>query len=157
MSYVLTDGGSKVTVFPYNVGLLRRDNPNVSFPSVPTDAQLAEWNVYPVIDMPTPAYDPLKQAVSEINPEYDGAVWRQMWAVRDLADYEARLVLDEALASLRSERDQRLSATDWTQLPDADLTPEKRQAWVAYRKQLRDLPENTPNPLNPVWPAEPGR
>ncbi|MGE5552816.1 MAG: tail fiber assembly protein [Betaproteobacteria bacterium] len=59
----------------------------------------------------------------------------------------------QALAALRAERDARLAACDWTQLPDVPLTPEQKAAWAAYRQALRDLPETTTDPFNPVWPV----
>ena len=30
-----------------------------------------------------------------------------------------------------------------------------KNAWATYRNQLRDLPENTVDPLNPIWPSIP--
>lgn len=57
-----------------------------------------------------------------------------------------------ALAVLRSERTALLSASDWTQVPDA---PVDQAAWATYRQQLRDLPENTEDPANPTWPSIP--
>jgi hypothetical protein len=57
--------------------------------------------------------------------------------------------------ALRSERNRRLAATDWTQLPDAPLTPDQRTACAAYRQALRDLPQNTADPANPCWPPRP--
>ena len=56
-----------------------------------------------------------------------------------------------ALSNLRSKRDELLRGSDWTQLPDA---PCDREAWAAYRQELRDLPQ-TVDPLSPVWPVEP--
>ena len=47
----------------------------------------------------------------------------------------------EAMTELRLERDRRLMACDWTQLPDAPVTPDMVTQWRAYRKQLRDVPE----------------
>lgn len=38
---------------------------------------------------------------------------------------------------------------------DTPLTEEEKQAWAVYRQALRDLPENTENPLEPNWPAKP--
>jgi hypothetical protein len=61
--------------------------------------------------------------------------------------------LESAALDLRQRRDALLYATDWTQVPDA---PVDRAAWAAYRQALRDLPGNTVDPLNPVWPEEPG-
>jgi len=52
----------------------------------------------------------------------------------------------------RRERNRRLAACDWTQVPDA---PVDQAAWAAYRQQLRDLPFNTSDPRNPIWPEQP--
>jgi hypothetical protein len=60
--------------------------------------------------------------------------------------------LESAALDLRQRRDALLYATDWTQVPDA---PVDRAAWAAYRQALRDLPDNTVDPLNPVWPEPP--
>lgn len=55
-------------------------------------------------------------------------------------------------ALFKIERNNRLSASDWTQLPDA---PVDQAAWATYRQALRDLPDNTSDPSNPVWPELP--
>jgi len=60
-----------------------------------------------------------------------------------------------AWVALRAERNRRLLASDWTQLPDVPLTSQQKQMWAAYRQALRDLPENTADPNNPVWPEAP--
>lgn len=57
--------------------------------------------------------------------------------------------------SLRSQRNTLLSECDWTQLVDSPLSVEEKADWAAYRQLLRDLPENTQDPLNPIWPAKP--
>ena len=53
---------------------------------------------------------------------------------------------------VRKERDRRLSATDWTQLPDVPIAT--KEAWAAYRQSLRDITEQ-PDPFNIVWPTPP--
>jgi len=53
---------------------------------------------------------------------------------------------------LRLERNKRLIDCDWTQVPDA---PVNQAAWATYRQALRDLPDNTTDPRNPVWPEKP--
>ena len=58
---------------------------------------------------------------------------------------------EQLLAMLRSQRNSRLAATDYLALADATLTDEMR----AYRQALRDLPANTVDPANPVWPTKP--
>lgn len=60
--------------------------------------------------------------------------------------------LDAAWGNLRAMRKQKLSACDWTQVPDA---PVDQAAWAVYRQQLRDLPSNTTDPRNPAWPSPP--
>lgn len=63
--------------------------------------------------------------------------------------------IDELLTKIRTKRNQLLSECDWTQLPDAPLTVEQKQAWSIYRQALRDFPENC-DPYNPVWTVKPG-
>ena len=54
---------------------------------------------------------------------------------------------------LREERDRKIAATDWTQLPDV---PEAtRTAWQTYRQALRDVPQNYTNMLDVVCQLEP--
>ena len=56
---------------------------------------------------------------------------------------------------LRSERDNLLLSSDFTQLGDIGLSESKKTEWVTYRKALRDLPANTSDPANPNWPTKP--
>jgi len=59
---------------------------------------------------------------------------------------------EQALAALRRRRNQLLTETDYLALADSTLTDEMR----SYRQALRDLPANTVDPANPVWPVKPG-
>jgi hypothetical protein len=63
---------------------------------------------------------------------------------------------DELIAAgwvrLRAERDARLAACDWTQLPDS---PVDKSAWASYRQALRDIPQATAKPFEVVRPEEP--
>jgi|DEB0MinimDraft_10_1074344.scaffolds.fasta_scaffold23404_4 hypothetical protein len=59
---------------------------------------------------------------------------------------------EQAWIELRAKRDQLLTETDYLALADLTLTDEMR----AYRQALRDLPANTVDPANPVWPIKPG-
>ncbi len=51
---------------------------------------------------------------------------------------------------LRSERNRLLAASDFSQLADAGVDA---AAWATYRQALRDLPANTPDPLDVTWPT----
>lgn len=71
-------------------------------------------------------------------------------------DYGAgRWVGDEgaAWAAVRAQRDVRIAATDWTQLPDVPLGT--REAWAAYRQALRDITLQG-DPFAIAWPVAPG-
>lgn len=59
---------------------------------------------------------------------------------------------EEGWIHLRSERNALLASTDWTQVADA---PVDSKTWAEYRQALRDLPANTDDPNNPVWPTPP--
>jgi len=52
----------------------------------------------------------------------------------------------------REERNQKLSLTDWTQLPDA---PVSQSNWAIYRQALRDIPLQDDFPWKIDWPTIP--
>tara|TARA_A100001234_G_scaffold203563_1_gene197815 strand:+ start:385 stop:672 length:288 start_codon:yes stop_codon:yes gene_type:complete len=58
----------------------------------------------------------------------------------------------EQMAALRAKRNQLLAETDYLALADHTLSADM----TAYRQALRDLPSNTTDPANPVWPTKPG-
>ena len=62
----------------------------------------------------------------------------------------------EVLAyTIRSERDAKLSATDYLVVPDYPISPEDLEAVKVYRQALRDIPEQSGFPKNVQWPVEP--
>ncbi len=63
--------------------------------------------------------------------------------------------IDSAWVELRAKRQGLLSGSDWTVLPDVDLTVQEVEKWKIYRQELRDLPKNTPDPRHVVWPISP--
>ena len=73
--------------------------------------------------------------------------------VTDPSKVQAKL--DAAWTQLRAERNRRLAACDWTQLADAHLSQEKKDAWAAYRQELRDLPDELTDPTQVEWPLDP--
>ncbi len=58
---------------------------------------------------------------------------------------------ENAWIGLRDKRTQLLANTDWMANSDVTMSDE----WRTYRQALRDLPANTSDPANPVWPTEP--
>jgi hypothetical protein len=60
--------------------------------------------------------------------------------------------------SLREMRNSKLSKSDWTQIPDAGLSEEKREEWRQYRAALRNIPSTQSNVTmveGIVWPTPP--
>ena len=57
----------------------------------------------------------------------------------------------------RNTRNQLLSDSDWTQMPDSPLTDEAKALWVTYRTALRDITShsNWPNLEEADWPTAP--
>jgi len=56
----------------------------------------------------------------------------------------------------RNKRNHLMKESDWiVSVSDSPFTPEKIEEWKVYRQALRDLPSNTTDPENPVWPVAP--
>lgn len=55
----------------------------------------------------------------------------------------------------RAARNALLDGSDWTQMPDADLSDDQKSQWRVYRKALRDLPVAYPDPFSVTWPTKP--
>lgn len=51
------------------------------------------------------------------------------------------------------KRNQLLSESDWTQLPDVPTATQ--QMWQSYRQALRDITDQENYPLDVVWPTSP--
>ena len=76
---------------------------------------------------------------------YDGATFTPEDAISD----------DELSAQERVKRNSLLSDSDWTQLPDSQLTEAKKSEWSTYRQSLRDVPSQSNFPTTITWPTKP--
>jgi hypothetical protein len=147
--YVLIKNGV-VETYPYSIGNLRKDNPNVSFPRTPNETLLTQWGVFPVRIVPAPSQDYTKN-ITEGSPEnVDG--WRQTWVVTDATTDEIAQRTQAQADGVRSQRNQLLSESDWTQVADA---PVDKAAWATYRQALRDVTQQAGFPWDVQWPVAP--
>ena len=64
----------------------------------------------------------------------------------------AELQVEAQWKELRQQRNRLIAETDYLALSDSTLSAEM----ATYRQALRDLPANTTDPANPVWPTKPG-
>ena len=55
---------------------------------------------------------------------------------------------------IRAQRDALLKDSDWAAFPDATPKPSK-EAWLTYRKALRDIPQAFSTPESVVFPNKP--
>jgi hypothetical protein len=91
---------------------------------------------------------------------FDGYELNQLEVVDGVVQVKSQSAQDAEIAAklmenIRSKRTFLLSETDWTDLPNSPLSSEKKVEWQNYRTALRDMPANTTDLENPVWPEPP--
>ena len=152
MHVKITNGS--VDTYPYNVGQLRRDNPNTSFPKKITDDTLASYGLVPVtiVDMPT-INDRIQKADRESQPSLVDGVWTIGWITSSKTSEETQAWDNNVAESNRLTRNNLIAETDFYALSDVTMT----DAMTAYRQALRDLPDhsNWPNLESGDWPTKP--
>jgi hypothetical protein len=123
---------------------------NTSFSaSGPSDDFLADQGAKKVTVFK--AHDRATQKLVSVDPyEEDGIVYTV--SVVDKTAEEIAADLDSKAAQIRSQRNQLLTASDWTQVLDA---PIDRTAWAAYRQALRDITSQEGFPASVQWPNDP--
>jgi hypothetical protein len=64
-------------------------------------------------------------------------------------------VPDSVLAAslVKSKRNALLATSDWTQMPDVEISTKAQ--WAAYRQALRDVTDQPGYPFSIVWPTPP--
>jgi hypothetical protein len=92
------------------------------------------------------------------NFDYDTLKWSDETLKPTLEELTIRsdqLVVVRKWKELRTERNKRLSQCDWVATRAFTTNTPVPDEWKAYMQTLRDLPANTTDPENPVWPAAP--
>ena len=151
---------------------LRDDNPQTSFPKQITTEILDSFGYDAVLNgAAATVTGPYERSVRDGVEEIDGQ-WFTKFVVGPIftdttdedgnvttaADNEAAYrtrIDDEAAAGIRSQRDQKLTACDWTMLSDSPLSDDAKTEWQAYRQALRDMPADSGFPHSVTWPTEP--
>ena len=143
--------GSTVEAYPYSLGLLRKDNPNTSFPKQPSVADLAAFNVYPVTEA-NPTVGDGQHLVKVWTPTLVSGDWVLAHEAVDLTSDEIAEATAVLAADAREKRDGLLAATDWAAMPDS---PTMSSAMTAYRTALRNVPAQSDVPTTSTWPTAP--
>jgi len=118
--------------YPRHIGDIQLD------PAGSEDYAPVEW-----VDRPT--FNSERERCYIGNPVNLNGVWKTSWIVEQIPD-------SEQADKLRLKRNEFLKECDWTQLEDS---PVNKVVWAAYRKSLRDLPEQSGFPWEVVWPQKP--
>jgi hypothetical protein len=124
--------------------------PNTSFGDRgPTLDWVAEQGYY-VITVWKPYDHTTEKLVSAAPHLYDGMCC--IVDVEPLTAEELQSRIDTQWSVIRSQRNQMLKDSDWTQLSDS---PVDKAAWALYRQALRDI-TTQPDPFNISWPKQNG-
>lgn len=133
---------------------LQRAFPNVSIALPVVASDLDALGVDPIMQSPQPQITRFQSVIRTglVQDEFNNWMWD--YAVVDW-DQEA---IDAATLKqwevVRSERNVKLIDSDWTQLKDVQLSPEKELEWTTYRQALRDITSQS-DPFEIVWPTKP--
>jgi hypothetical protein len=108
------------------------------------------------------------ETIRHFNPNFEGLIsFSHIYEEIKYADgyekppkeeFEAKLqeLIDaQPWKELRTERNKRLSQCDWVATRAFTTNTPVPGEWKAYMQALRDLPANTTDPSNPVWPVAP--
>ncbi len=153
MSYVKTQNG-EVAQYPYHLNLLKKENPEVSFPRTMSDELLASYGVYNVEIQTAPSFNPKTQIIeSSYHPVLVDGVWTITMNVVDLDEEGIAVAASTKGQMQRDERRLKLLETDWWAVSDRTMTSEQ----IAYRTALRNLPthSNWPYLDDDDWPVKP--
>jgi hypothetical protein len=93
---------------PYSVRQLKADHPDTSFPRTPSDALLAEYDVFRVQSTPRPETGP-DEVAEPGDPALVDGQWVQTWDVRPLTPEELDDRATSERLSRREEASRRLS------------------------------------------------
>lgn len=151
MSYVLIKNNT-AKKYPYSIYDLKKDNPNTSFPDVLSQGQLRELGIFKVVREEKERSHLKNYSYGEV--VFIDGQWVEPLIESDASESEISQRIDEKWSEIRSNRDNLLKSSDWTQLPDVALSAEAQRDWAVYRQKLRDITEQT-DPFEIWFPEEP--
>jgi hypothetical protein len=135
--YALIENGE---ITRYNVTLPTSVG-NTSIPSGATG--LEAFGLYPVVGDEPSHTD--RERFSGPSYVFDGTQVNRVFTVEAIPD-------EEKAGQVRAERNDKLTASDWTQVADA---PVDKATWATYRQALRDITTQSGFPWTITWPDSP--
>lgn len=131
-----------------------KENNGPSFDQV-TPEILEILDADPVFEGPQPLLTryQVSNMIGAIQKEDDK--WYTNWIAIDIDD-NAKIALDERVAeSVRIERNNRLSETDWVVIKALETNSPLSPEWISYRQALRDITQQSGFPWDIIWPSKP--
>jgi hypothetical protein len=155
MMFLIALENGQPTGNPLALDNFKQVNPSVSlpFPLLPEHIEPYGYGIY---DFSMPPEHGVFEKLEEVGPvkSPDNGVYYQTRIVVPMNEEEIAARTEQEWAAVRAQRNHRLIACDWTQLPDAPLTDAKAANWGSYRQALRDI-TNQSDPFNIEWPVPP--
>ena len=124
------------------------------------DGQVQNYNLKDdetLISARPPMLRPCAGETGLVSPAWNGSQWEESATEAELAEWEERHQIepDMLAANARAKRSKLLADTDWTQVLDAPIDAATREAYRAYRQDLRDITEQEGFPETITWPELP--
>jgi hypothetical protein len=86
-------------------------------------------------------------------PQSPGLEYKFNYSKREWEDCDIEQKIIIAQQRILSNRQELLLSSDWTQMPDVNLSTKTQ--WAVYRQQLRDITTQPGYPFNITWPTPP--
>ena len=151
----------QVVQYPYGWSEFVADNNNTNYGSnydilalFPTTNVAQEGFECVEVSVPTPPQiDSKTQRLEQSSqPSLVDGQWVIAWSVVQKTADELQAETNNQMQAVRSERNSKLAASDWTQLADSVVD---KTVWATYRQALRDVPSQSGFPWDVTWPAQP--
>lgn len=118
-----------------------------------TTEQLKEMGWYKFVPG-DPQFIDMDMSCTVENVLENDVVYRRWTCTRKTGE-ELQEAIKMKWIAVRLHRNAALQSCDYTQLNDAPLTQEAKNAWAAYRQLLRDVTSTAGDPFDLIWPIDP--
>lgn len=141
---------------PITLDNFKQLNPSLSlpFPLLPEHIEPHGYGIYDFSAQPEcGVFEKLEEVAPVKSP--DNGVYYQTHIAAPMNDAEIADRIEQEWSRVRTQRNGKLVACDWTQFNDSPLSSAQKQKWEVYRQALRDITTQT-DPFAIVWPVAPG-
>ncbi|WP_221795929.1 hypothetical protein [Aquisediminimonas sediminicola] len=139
MQYAHVIGG-QVAAYPYDIGMLRDDHPNTSFPADPALSILSEFGVVGVASNAKPPAQ-AGSVVEEGQPALINGIWQQTWVSRLMTAAEIKATVPLSVTPLQIRKALRqIGIKAQVDQYLATLAEDVVEEWEYATEVLRDNP-----------------